>query len=128
AEETNNQNQPASPAYDPSKMSETLVNVDDGDEVSGIIEGISDGELLVFPEGEFRWSRSVGVTADNWGILGQPHDGTVFMVPEGTFPTGEGFPDTYTFRTASGSSITGQASDNILLKDVTFDSSGRANP
>lgn len=107
------------------KMSATKVDVTDGDEVSGIIENVSEGELLVFPEGEFRWSRSVVVTVDNWGILGQPNDGTVFMVPEGH--VGRDLTDYY-LRTVRGSSLENPAGDNILLQNLTFDSAGRTNP
>lgn len=124
-EEGTESDQTVSPAHDPSKMTETLVDVDDGDEITGIIEEVSDGELLVFPEGEFRWSRTVLVTADNWGIRGQPHDGTVFMVPEGN--TGRELID-YHLRTIAGSSLTNPAGDNILLENLTFDSKGRTNP
>jgi len=73
-------------AHDDSEMSVTWVDVEDGDEVSGIVADVEDGNLLVFPEGEFRWTESVGVTADNWGLLGQPHDGTVFIVPSVASP------------------------------------------
>ncbi|MFC6962649.1 twin-arginine translocation signal domain-containing protein [Halocatena marina] len=117
--------QALSPAHDPSQMSETHVDIADGDDVAGIIENVSDGELLVFPEGEFRWSRTVLVTVDNWGIRGQPNDGTVFMVPEGH--TGRELTD-YHLRTIAKSSLENPAGDNILLKNLTFDSTGRTNP
>lgn len=105
--------------YDPSLMELRYVDIEDGDEVSGIIESVADGEVLVFPAGQFRWSETVNKVANNWGIVGQPHDRTVFMIPEDDFRF---------MNTALGSSVTGRASENLLLKNLTFDSPGRANP
>ncbi|MFC6976821.1 hypothetical protein ACFQL1_22335 [Halomicroarcula sp. GCM10025709] len=103
---------------DESVMSETQVDVSQGEEVSGIVENVSNGEILVFPSGRFRWSDEAQVFAEDWGIRCQSD--TVFEVPAGYGDGDKGL----VLRTKSGS----LSADNYFLENLTFDSSGRAAP
>lgn len=102
---------------DTSVMTEVHVDVSEGEEVSGIVENVSEGELLVFPSGTFTWSERAFVTIDDWGIRCQPD--TVFEVPAGLGDGGGG----ELLKTKYHS-----ACDNYLLENLTFDSPGRAAP
>jgi hypothetical protein len=103
---------------DATAMSEVRADVSPGDEISGVIEEISSGELLVFPPGRFTWSSKVQVDVDDWGISCQPD--TVFEVPAG-WGDGE---RVRLLNTRSSRRV----ADNILLEHLTFDSPGRAAP
>lgn len=100
------------------EFSVTQVSVTPGDEVSGIVENIEANELLVFPSGRFRWSNETTLTKDGWGVWCQPD--TVFEVPSGI---GDG-DDAEMIATDRNSST----ADDFLLKNLTFDSDGRAAP
>jgi len=103
---------------DESAMTEREVDVSEGEEVSGIVENVSSGELLVFPSGTFSWSDTAEVYVEDWGIRCQSD--TVFDVPAG-FGDGE---QALLLRTVNGNLL----ADNFLLENLTFDSSGRAAP
>jgi len=105
-------------AVEESAMTETQVDVSNGEEVSGIIDNVSSGELLVFPAGTFTWSARALVTVDNWGIRCDPD--TVFEVPTGWGDGDMGL----ILKTVSGGSV----ADNFLLENLTVDSPGRAAP
>lgn len=96
----------------------TRVDVAPGEEVSGIVRDVDPNELLVFPSGRFRWSRETTVTADGWGIWCQSD--TVFDVPPGFGDGGEG--------EVLATDTDDAAADDFLLKNLAFDSEGRAAP
>ena len=103
---------------DESKMTEHKVDISNGDEVSEIVRNVESGELLVFPSGTFSWSEKAEVYIDDWGI--QCQSDTVFEVPVGL---GDG-ERARLLKTVDGNNI----ADNFLLKNLTFDSPGRAAP
>lgn len=103
---------------DTTEMAAVPVDISEGAEVSGIVEDVNEGELLAFPPGRFSWSEEARVFEDNWGI--NCHTNTVFEVPEGW---GDGT-DGIVLRTVEG----GATADNFVLKNLTFDSLGRAAP
>lgn len=99
-------------------FSVTRVDVTPGDEVSGIVRDVEPNELLVFPAGRFRWSRETTVTTDGWGIWCQPD--TVFEVPPGFGDGEEG--------EVISTDTDDETADDFLLKNLAFDSDGRAAP
>jgi hypothetical protein len=97
---------------------ETIADVAEGEEVSGVVGNVDSGEVLVFPPGRFRWTDLAVVTHDDWGV--RCHPDTVFEVPAGWGDGDMGL----VLKTVSSSGV----ADNVLLENLTFDSSGRAAP
>jgi len=96
-------------------MHEVTVQIANGEEVSGIIDDVESGQLLVFPAGRFTWTEPVKVAETfDWGIRCQPD--TVFEVPEGW---GDG---------EKRYLLDARESDNFLLEQLTVDAPGRAAP
>ncbi|WP_255196456.1 hypothetical protein [Halorarius litoreus] len=100
-------------------MTEVQVDVSEGEEVSGIVQNVNSGEVLVFPSGTFTWSDEVVLHLEDWGIRCEPD--TVFQVPDGF---GEGSKELL-LKTDGGGST---SSDNYYLENLTFDSVGRSSP
>jgi hypothetical protein len=96
----------------------TTVDVDPGEEVSGIVDEVESGELLVFPPGRYAWTAGTHVTADGWGIW--CHEDTVFEVPTG-WGDGE---EAEVIATYDRHGV----ADDFLLHGLTFDAEGRAAP
>ncbi len=46
------------------------VSLSDGDDVAGVLEGISDGETVVLPRGTYRLDRDVSISADDFTFHG----------------------------------------------------------
>lgn len=105
-------------AVDTSNMTEIAVDLAEGEEVTDVINDITDGQILVFPSSRFKWSDSAVITTDNWGIRCQKQ--TVFEVPSGI---GDGAPAEL-LKTHDGS----KTADNFILENLTFDSPDRAAP
>lgn len=103
---------------DESRMDPVEVDVAEGDAVTGVVEAVDGGELLVFPPGRFAWPRTARVTVDDWGI--RCHADTVFEVPAG-WGDGEEAPVLATHYDDS-------TADNVLLENLAFDAPGRAAP
>ncbi|RQH00253.1 right-handed parallel beta-helix repeat-containing protein [Natrarchaeobius oligotrophus] len=98
-------------AADPSAMSERTLDVSDGDDLSSHVSNSSNGELLVVPEGTYKWNSRVSFSRRNWGIRG---DGDVtIMIPSSWGTNG---------RQEFLLNVTG---DNVLVENLTFDSDGR---
>ncbi|RQG90181.1 right-handed parallel beta-helix repeat-containing protein [Natrarchaeobius halalkaliphilus] len=98
-------------AADPDAMSERVLDVSDGDDISSHVSNSSNGELLVLPEGTYEWNSRIALSRRNWGIRG---DGDVtIMLPENWGTNG---------RQEFFMNVTG---DNVLIDNLTFDSDGR---
>lgn len=105
---------PTSNVVDMQGMTMVSVDVSERTEVSSVVGNVTDGEILMFPPGRFTWSDKVIVDSEeSWGI--RCHEETEFEVPVGWGDGKKQF-------------LLDIDSDNYLLKNLTFDSQGRAAP